>query len=207
MTATARERLIRAALDLFNERGYRAAGIDAILERAGVAKMSLYNNFAGKDDLIVEALRQRASDWMAWFVPAVESHAARAAESRGDLPTATDRLIAVFDVLADWFAERSFNGCGFIRACGEFPDPADPVHIAGVSHKDRIEAALLGWCQEAGARDPQELSRALFVIVAGAIVAAQMTATAQPARDAGHAARALLSAHGVRTSRDLMKGA
>ena len=48
----ARDRLLKAAAELFYAEGVGATGIDAITARAGVAKMSLYNNFASKSDLV-----------------------------------------------------------------------------------------------------------------------------------------------------------
>lgn len=190
MAAPVRERLIDAALALFNERGYRAAGIEAILDRAGVAKMTLYNHFKNKEELIVEALRERDDQWLAWFAGEVERHA-RVHEVPGA------KLLAVFDVLEGWFNDRDFNGCGFIRASGEYPNPADPVHAVALDHKRRVEQAFEGWAREAGAADPAALARAMFVIVSGAITAAQMMHSPSPAHDAKSVARCLLAAHGL----------
>lgn len=51
-----RSRLIQAALAAFTEEGYRAS-VDRIAARAGVAKQTLYNHFACKDDLFAEIAR------------------------------------------------------------------------------------------------------------------------------------------------------
>lgn len=202
MTATARDKLITAALELFNEHGYHATGINAILDRAGVAKMSLYNNFTSKEDLIAQALRQRDDAWMQWFADALERHSTKSASARRQRTTrpktdAATTLLAVFDVLEEWFNQRDFNGCGFIRASGEFPNPGDPVHKIALEHKQRIEQALAALARQAGAKDPDAIARTLFVLASGAITAAQMTATSEPARDAKEAARALLASQGL----------
>ena len=39
---TGRERVMRAAYDLFSRHGTRAIGVDAVIGEAGVAKMTLY---------------------------------------------------------------------------------------------------------------------------------------------------------------------
>ena len=59
MATSRREQLVETALTVFNRDGYHAAGIDRILAEAGVAKMTLYNHFRSKDDLILAALRRR----------------------------------------------------------------------------------------------------------------------------------------------------
>ncbi len=55
----ARERLVDAASTLFYRDGINATGIDRVIARAGVAKASLYNNFAGKDELVAAYLERR----------------------------------------------------------------------------------------------------------------------------------------------------
>jgi AcrR family transcriptional regulator len=42
----ARERILEAAYELFSRQGIRAVGIDTIIERSGVARMTLYRHFA-----------------------------------------------------------------------------------------------------------------------------------------------------------------
>jgi len=60
---TGRERVSRAAYELFSREGLRAVGVDAVIARAGTAKMTLYRNFPSKDDLIIDFLRRREQLW------------------------------------------------------------------------------------------------------------------------------------------------
>lgn len=53
-----REQLLEAASELFVDRGYHAAGMDEIAERAGVSKPVLYQHFASKLDLYLAVLQQ-----------------------------------------------------------------------------------------------------------------------------------------------------
>jgi AcrR family transcriptional regulator len=46
-----REKLFEAAVDLIGERGYHGTTVDDIVERAGVAKGTVYYHFAGKTEL------------------------------------------------------------------------------------------------------------------------------------------------------------
>src|ERR1700728_1726870 len=100
-----RERLRRAAYDLFSRHGVRAIGIDTVIAEAGTAKMTLYRNFPSKDDLILDFLRNREQRWTReWLIAEVME--------RADNPVG--RLLAIFDVLSDWFAKPDFEGCAFL---------------------------------------------------------------------------------------------
>lgn len=52
-----REKLFRAAVTLIAEQGFSATTVDEIAEQAGVAKGTVYYNFASKSDLFEELLR------------------------------------------------------------------------------------------------------------------------------------------------------
>ena len=114
---TARERLMRAASYLFCNHGFAATGIDTILARAETAKATLYNHFASKEELIAAVLQAEGETWREWFF-------GRLAQVEG---SARDRLLAVFDVLQDWFADPGFYGCPFINAVAEFDTGNDAL--------------------------------------------------------------------------------
>src|SRR5258708_31995991 len=64
---SARQRVLDAAAELFYREGVRAVGIDTIIARSGVAKMSLYRSFPSKDDLVAAVLEARdAAYWARW---------------------------------------------------------------------------------------------------------------------------------------------
>lgn len=109
----ARERLLQAAAELFYRDGVGATGIDTITAHAGVAKMSLYNNFSSKADLVNAYLEARVEEWN-------ELYRVRLAEAQ----TPRDRLLAVFDSYADHAAlafDWGFRGCGLLNAAAELP--------------------------------------------------------------------------------------
>src|ERR1700742_4144324 len=72
LTGTARERLLAAASELFYREGIHTVGIDRVIERAGVAKASLYNTFGSKDELIRAYLEQRRAGAEARVNAAIE---------------------------------------------------------------------------------------------------------------------------------------
>ncbi|PFG41760.1 TetR family transcriptional regulator [Isoptericola jiangsuensis] len=131
--APARDRLLDAAARLFYARGTTATGIDTIVAEAGVAKMSLYNNFGSKDDLVLAYLQARHAEWL-------ELYAARVARAA----TPTDRVLAVFDAYLDHANagyEHGFRGCGLLNAAAELPVGA-PGRDAVRRHKEEVEALL-----------------------------------------------------------------
>jgi AcrR family transcriptional regulator len=182
-----RERLLRAADELFYTRGIRNVGIDEVISAAGVAKASLYTHFRSKDELIAEYVRQRDARWRTWFR---ESVSARASTPR-------KRLLAVFDVLAEWLASPEFRGCAFQNASIELADVAHPGHVAAAGNKRAVRSYLDELARDAGVADPHALADQLALVAEGAIITALMggrAETAAVARSARAAASALLRA-------------
>ena len=177
-----RDQLIDTALRLFARHGYRATGIDTILAEAGVAKMTLYHHFKSKDELIVAALHRRDADWRAWFMRRVEKLAA----------TPRDRLLAVFEVLEEWFRNRDYHGCSFGQAATEFRDPRHAVHKVAAEHKQQMLAYFRELAVAAGANDPGLLARQMDLLVEGAIVHMEVFREPQVARIADKAAQKLV---------------
>lgn len=185
MASRARDKLIQTAQRLFSERGFRATGIDSILEQAGVAKATLYHHFPSKTDLIVEALDGKAREFLHGLEEQIKARSP--SDPRG-------RLIALFDVLGVWFADPEYRGCDFIRAAGEFTGEDSPVHRAAATMKSGLREILLRNARELGAADAMALADQLLLIVEGAIVVAQMSRSPQVADRAQQAARTLVDA-------------
>jgi AcrR family transcriptional regulator len=177
-----RDHLMATAWRLFYRDGYRAVGIDMILAEAGVAKMTLYNHFASKEELIIAVLEKRDCELRASIVAQVEATSGSPA----------DKLLTVFDWLETWFGSADFNGCAFIRALSEYPDTSHPIHQTAWRHKVAMQGALTQLCAAAGAHDPAALANTLSLLIDGAIVAAQATGSTAPARAARETAAALL---------------
>jgi AcrR family transcriptional regulator len=130
----ARASLLEAAARLFYADGVSATGIDSITAAAGVAKKSLYNNFASKAELVAAYLAARHEEWIALY----RARVAVAATPR-------ERVLAVFDAYIDHanFAyEHGFRGCGLLNAAAELPAGA-PGRQAVRQHKDEVEGLLL----------------------------------------------------------------
>jgi AcrR family transcriptional regulator len=177
-----RDHLMATAWRLFYRDGYRAVGIDTILAEAGVAKMTLYNHFSSKEELIIAILKKRDLEFR-------ESILAKVASAG---PDPEKRLLAVFDWVEGWFGSEDFRGCAFIRALSEYPEPTHPIHQTAWSHKEAVHVALTQLCTQAGAKDPAGLANTLSLLIDGAIVAAHATRTTTPAVEARATAASLL---------------
>ena len=168
-----RERVSRAAYDLFSRDGVRMVGVDAVIARAGTAKMTLYRNFPSKDELILEFLRRREQLWTREWLQA-ES------QRRGRTPQ--EQLLAIFDIFSEWFKQPDFEGCAFLTTMIEINDKEHPVHQAAVSHLANIRTYIEDLARAAGIDDPRSFARKWHILMKGSIMAAHEGDTAAAAR-------------------------
>jgi AcrR family transcriptional regulator len=162
-TLDARERILGAAYELFSCDGIRAVGIDAIIARAGVARMTLYRHFASKDDLVLAFLQRREELWTrGWLQAEVERRATEPGQ----------KLLAIFDVFDEWFRRDDFEGCSFINVLLETADPISPLHRASASHLARIRSFVERLAAGAGVEDAGGFAGKWHIIMKGSIVAA-----------------------------------
>jgi AcrR family transcriptional regulator len=158
-----RERVLETAYELFSRHGTRAVGVDRIIAESGVAKMTLYRNFASKDDLILAFLERREERWTRdWLQATVERRA----------ETPAQRLLAIFDTFGEWFAREDFEGCSFINVMLEIDDPGSPVRRESVRQLSEIRGFLGGLAKDAGVEDVDGFARQWHILMKGCIVAA-----------------------------------
>jgi AcrR family transcriptional regulator len=160
--SSARERLLAAANELFYAEGVQTVGIDRIIERAGVAKASLYNVFGSKEELVAAYLASRQDLTTSRLTEALE---------RFDDPR--QKILAVFDAQAQQYGEPDFHGCAFIAASTEAPSGGLVEHAAD-HFRAWIRAMFTDLAEQAGASDPVSLGRQLHLIYDGAGLAARM---------------------------------
>lgn len=159
----ARERLVMAAYELFSIQGVQATGIDAIIDRSGVARQTMYRHFASKQDLVLAFLERREELWTKkWLQTEVER---RTSDPK-------QRLLAIFDVFDEWFRRPDFEGCSFINIMLEHPDPADPVYRACASYLAGIRYFLEDMARRAGITEAEDFARGWHILMKGSIVAA-----------------------------------
>jgi len=180
----ARQRILDTASEMFYRDGIRAVGIDAIIARSGVAKMSLYRNFPSKDALVTAWLEDRnAFFWRRWD----QASASRAGDPRGQLE-------AVLDMVAANASHPKWRGCPFLNTGTEFPEPDHPARAVILAHKRAVGDHLRALADAAGARDPDLLAEQLQLLIDGAYAIGQSLGPDGPAKTAASAGRALIAA-------------
>jgi AcrR family transcriptional regulator len=177
---SARERLLAAADELFYEGGINLVGIDRVIERAGVAKSSLYDCFGSKEELIRCYLEARSH---------ARQQRIRERIARHDAPVA--KILSIFDVLAEITSQPTFRGCAFLRA-GADAGADGKVKQACNESREFLRNLFIDLARAAGAKNPEALGRQLVLLYDGAMVAAQADANRDAASAARDMARVLL---------------
>ena len=180
-----RERILETAAEMFYRDGIRAVGIDAIIARSGVAKMSLYRNFASKDALVTAWLEERnRAFWQRWE---------RAEGTCPDDPRA--QLGAILDMVATRVTHPLWRGCPFLNTNTEFPEPDHPARAVILANKRAVRSRLHALGEAAGVRDPDLLAQQLQLLIDGAYAIGQSLGPNGPAQTVADAGRALIAAH------------
>lgn len=183
--APARDRILKAAASLFQSLGIKAVSVDAIAEKAGLTKRSVYYHFRSKDDLITAWLEARDEPNLAlfrrWF-----------AEADGDL---AEKVAAVFNQLAASARHPRWKGCGFLRTSVELVDrPGHPAVVAGRRHKKRVETWFAGMLQERMEESAAvELGRQIMLLLDGGFAVTLLHRDPSYLESAGAAAASLVT--------------
>jgi len=159
---SARERLLAAADELFYENGINTVGIDRVIERAGVAKASLYDCFGSKDELVRSYLLGRS-----------EARRTRINERLSQYDTPEEKILSIFDLLGELTVQPGFRGCAFVRA-GADASSSDNVKTVCEESRAFILGKFTDLAREAGAREPELLGKQLVLLYDGASIAAHL---------------------------------
>ncbi|MGH3636142.1 MAG: TetR/AcrR family transcriptional regulator [Mycobacterium sp.] len=182
---SARERIVATAYALFTRRGVRAVGMDQVIEGAGVAKATLYRHFPTKNDLVLAVLARREQLWTYQLIEA---------QSRRRGKTPEEQLLAIFDVLYDWFHQcDDYDGCSFTRVLLEM-GATHPTGMASIEYMENFRDIVRHRAHEAGLLDVDNFARCFHILIKGVMIAAAEgdDAAAQRGRDM---ARLLIEQH------------
>lgn len=184
---TARERLLAAAYELFQAKGIKSVGIDAIIARAGVARMTFYRCFRSKNDLIHAFLDDREKRWsVGWLEDGVLRRA----------KTARERLLAIFDLYDEWFHRQDYEACSFIKVLME-DGPSGAYAKAAARHMAHIRRFVERLAAQAEITDAEQFARAWHMLMQGSVIAA-FAGDKNAARVAHKAGESLLLASGAK---------
>src|SRR6476659_4723601 len=157
VVSSARERILDAAYELFSRRGIQAVGVNEVIERAGVATATLYRHFPSKEKLVLAFLDLREQRWT---IDLVEAGAIR----RGSNPE--ERLLAIFDVLDEWFHRDDFEAGSFMRVLLELGSK-HPAGGASVRHLEQMRSMVRRLAEQASLRDTESFARSWHILMQG----------------------------------------
>ena len=186
-----REKLIAAGLDLFYQHGFHALGLDRILDAVGTTKTTFYKYFESKEALALACIERRDEGWRKRLPQLLR-------ERGGEDPI--NQLRAVWGVWRDWFDDIHFNGCLFIHACSEFPDPNDPCHQAAWANVDALRGIVRDLAQQAGLSDPDAFAQEYGLLMQGAIIMEVIDRRNTAADTAGRVGEMLIERYRVVTA-------
>ncbi|GAA5163416.1 TetR/AcrR family transcriptional regulator [Pseudonocardia eucalypti] len=172
-STSAREKLLDTASALFYRRGIVATGVDTVVEASGVSKPTLYAHFRSKSELIAAVLDRRHTRRVV-ALPAWLGEAA-------DDPL--ERLLALFDWLAEIYARDAPRGCAFLNAAAETPDADQPAWEVISRHKRWMTDFLTELATNAGLTNPAQLGSQLLLLIDGASSRVLVEAGAHPPAD------------------------
>jgi len=180
-----REKILTAANRLFYAEGIGRVSVDAVAEKAGVTKRTLYYHFRSKDDLIAAYLQSRdqpnLDQFAKWFDTAEGG--------------AADKVQAMFNGLAEAACSPRWKGCGFLRTTAELANkPGHPAVKVGAAHKKKFEAWLADRLAEADCADPPLRARQIALLMEGAFSTMLIHRDLEYIRVAGETAAALVEA-------------
>lgn len=177
--------LFQTAARLFYQHGYRAVGVDTIAAESGIGKMTLYRHYPSKDDLIVAYIQDSNKVFWNNFEQITK-----------EAPTPREKLLAFFEALQEYVLSPACYGCPFLNVATEYPEADYPGHQVAIEHKLSVRARFNQLAEEAGARQPEALANALFLLMDGAYMAARMFGSSpnSPAANLAEAARQVIDA-------------
>jgi AcrR family transcriptional regulator len=180
-----RDRIMKTACDLFYHHGIHAVGVDTIATEAGTNKMSFYRNFASKDELVAEYLRNEEREGLLWWDETIAAHA-------GNPRLQVESL---FDMLVQNNCEEGSRGCALANAAVEITEPKHPARPVIEKYKAGMRRRFRQLAREMGAREPDALGDSLMLLWDGAYVTRVTMGANGPVQGAAKAARALIAAY------------
>ncbi len=159
----AHSQILDAAEDLFYLEGARNVGIDAVIKRARVNKMSLYRQFESKENLLRQYLLRRDKKFWTYFDASLAKHPGE--------PRA--QLRQLFVDLAARTSALTYRGCPFVNIAVEFPDRSHVARQMVADNKARLLERLKELAKAAGADNVSFLAKALALLIEGAYAASQ----------------------------------
>ncbi|MDA8062284.1 MAG: TetR/AcrR family transcriptional regulator [Actinomycetota bacterium] len=186
--AATRSRIMEISERIFSQRGIAAVGVADIAVEARASKASIYKNFGSKDGLVEATLAYRSEHVHRWLT-----------EGTAQLPPGRERILGVFDLLLEWYAQDDFRGCAILNAAAEQRASNPTVTRLARQHLQAYRDFLTASLTEAAFPDPQHLAAQLLILIEGATVISAIDGAPTAGQQARALADRLLTAEAKRT--------
>ena len=157
------EAILISATELFSHFGYHAVGVDLIVEKSNVAKMTFYKYFPSKNILIQRVLVRRGLALQKMLT-----------DSASRAHTPLGRLKSIFNWYESWLTSSDFNGCMFIKASEEFPEPDGPIKQVTQVHKAWFTGYISELLGDLSVANAQKVAKYIVVVLEGLSVSSNM---------------------------------
>lgn len=169
-----RERLIKTASELFYIKGFNSTGINEIIEKANVAKASLYSHFKTKDDLLIAYLNEREEQFMFTLKLFINKQGSGAT-----------KVLSLYDFLFYFFETDEFRGCWCVNTLSEIQKGNEKVKKVILGHKRRLLSFIEQTIKENISVDNAEkLSKQLYLLYEGAVMESYLQKNNWPIKEA-----------------------
>ncbi len=180
--ATTRQRILELSERVFYERGIGTVGVADLAEEAGASKASIYKNFGSKEGLVEATLVYRSERVHRWL-----------ADGTAHLSPGRERILGMFDLLLDWYAQEDFRGCAMVSAATEQRLSDSRVTSLARRHLQTYRDVLTAYLTEANVSEPELSANRLLILIEGATIISAIDRDPKAGQDARAIADALLS--------------
>ncbi|RAM52101.1 MAG: TetR/AcrR family transcriptional regulator [Hapalosiphonaceae cyanobacterium JJU2] len=190
-TSDLKKKVLITAADLFYRKGIHNVGVNEIAAKSEVAKMTLYKYFPSKDQLILEVMRYRSEEWQDWFRESINKREG----------TPIERLLAIFDVMEEWFSSPDFQKCPFSTTAAELASINHPALQFCIQPMTASYSFLLKLSKEASIDNSQEFTQHALLLIGGCIMTANLQGKSAgiTALQSARKAASILYINGVKT--------
>lgn len=177
-----KDQIISTATNLFSQYGYHAVGIDLIIKDAGVSKKTMYKHFPSKENLIIEVLKQRNTNFSVSLDQKLDFE-----------DDAIRKLELIFEWHNEWYISEEFSGCLFAKAAAEFPNKDEEIHKIVLKQKSDLTARIEQILNQLSlSNTPEYTARIIVMLLDGANISAQITGNTESTSDAWQTVKRLI---------------
>jgi hypothetical protein len=115
---TKKDQILKTAADLLSTFGYKSIGIDTIVEKSKVAKMTLYSHYKSKEKLIEAILDYKFIEITEKFKELFEKHSKKQ----------ENKKVAIINTAKELINSDDFKGFTFLNFAIECPDLNSEVY-------------------------------------------------------------------------------